>query len=78
VFGGELVESVVARYYQSAALANCGVNRYGATNQLRLDRSPVQRSDGMAFFRRKVAGGLRLEGQLRAQLNRRRYVAAMN
>jgi peptidoglycan/xylan/chitin deacetylase (PgdA/CDA1 family) len=78
VFGGGLNEQHVARYYRSAALANCGVNVPGATNPLRLDRSPVQRSDQQFFFRRKALGGLRLEGQLRSHLNRRRYRSATN
>jgi peptidoglycan/xylan/chitin deacetylase (PgdA/CDA1 family) len=73
VFGGAPNERRVARYYRSAALADCGVNMPGSTNPLRLDRTPIQRSDGMAFFRRKVSGGLRVEGELRTRLNRRRY-----
>ncbi len=78
VFGGEANEAVVSRYHRSAALANCGVNVAGATDPLRLDRTPIQRSDGAAFFRRKAVGGLRLEGQLRAGLNRRRYDSAVS
>lgn len=78
VFGGDENEKVVARHFRSAALANCGVNPYGGTDPLRLERSPIQRSDGMFFFKRKVDNGLRMEGQVRATLNRRRYESATN
>jgi peptidoglycan/xylan/chitin deacetylase (PgdA/CDA1 family) len=78
VFGGERNEAHIAEHFRSAALANCGVNVYGSTNDLRLDRSPIQRGDGMTFFKKKAQGGMRLEGQLRALLNRRRYDAATN
>jgi len=70
------VEAVVAGHFRSAAVADSGVNRYGATDPHRLDRTPVQRSDRARHFRAKAAGGMRLEGQLRAGLNRRRYRTA--
>ena len=76
VFGGVANEAKVAQHHRSAALAVCDVNRYGEADVLRLDRSPIQTSDGMAHFRRKVAGGMRLEGRLRDRLNRRRYVTS--
>lgn len=78
VFGGNTNEREVAAIHRSAALADCRVNRYGTTDPLRLDRTPIQRSDSLPFFRRKVDGGMQLEGALRARLNRRRYVAAAN
>ncbi len=78
VFGGTLNEAQVARHHRSAALANSGVNRYGATNPMRLDRTPIQQSDHMSFFRKKTDGGLRLEGQMRTLLNRRRYSVLTN
>lgn len=78
VFGGEENEAVVARYCRTAALANCGVNAPASTNELRLRRSPIQRSDGMRYFHRKVEGGMRLEGRVRAVLDNRRYEAATN
>lgn len=73
VFGGLANEKVVARYCTTAALAVCGVNRPGHTNPLRLRRSPIQQSDRMTFFEKKVAGGMALEGALRGSLNRVRY-----
>ncbi len=78
VLGGIEVEKVVARRFRSAALAGGATNSYGSTNPFRLERSPVQRADGMGYFRAKVDGGLRLEGLLRNRLNRRRYGAATN
>jgi peptidoglycan/xylan/chitin deacetylase (PgdA/CDA1 family) len=78
VFGGEATEAIVGRHVRSAALAEGGANHYGVTNPLRLDRSPIQTTDGMRYFEAKVRGGLRLEGALRSQLNGRRYVTAYN
>lgn len=72
------VAAVVAGHFRSAAVADSGVNRYGATDLHRLDRTPVQRSDQPRHFRSKAAGGMGLEGQLRAGLNRRRYRTAAN
>ena len=59
----------------AAALAGTRVNRYGA-DRYRLARSPVQHSDGMRWFRHKVAGGLGFEDTLRRLLNRGRYAGA--
>ena len=42
----------------------------------RLARSPVQVSDGMRWFERKLAGGMGLEDALRRVVNRRRYAGA--
>lgn len=78
VFGGEGAETIIARHCRSAALAEGAANHYGATNPLRLDRSPIQTTDGMRFFEAKVRGGLRLEGSLRSHLNSRRYDSAYN
>jgi peptidoglycan/xylan/chitin deacetylase (PgdA/CDA1 family) len=66
-------ERAVRRRFASAALAGTRVNPYGRTDVHRLARSPVQVSDGMGWFRRKVSGGMRLEDDLRSLANRRRY-----
>ena len=42
-----------------------------------LHRSPIQVSDGLRWFRRKAAGGLSLEDDLRRLRNRRRYAGAV-
>lgn len=66
-------DRAVRRRFRSAALAEIGANRYGRTDPYRLARSPIQRSDGMRWFARKLSGGMVLEGRLRRALNRRRY-----
>ncbi|MGI9611732.1 MAG: polysaccharide deacetylase family protein [Acidimicrobiales bacterium] len=78
VFGGDGVHEVLRASMRSAALAGGGANPFGGTDLFRLDRVPVQRSDAMAFFRRKAEGGLALEGAVRQVLNRRRYRTAAN
>ncbi len=70
-----VAEREVAARFRSAALAGTRANPVGATDPLRLARSPVQRSDGMGFFARKVAGGMGGEDRLRELVNRRRYAA---
>lgn len=63
----------VRRRFRSAALAGTRSNRYGGTDPFRLCRSPIQCSDGMAWFERKAAGGLRAEDVVRRTVNRWRY-----
>ena len=70
------VEAVVRRRFRSAALAGTRPNPIGATDPHRLARSPVQRGDGLRWFRAKVAGGMAAEDQLRRLVNRRRYAGA--
>src|SRR5436190_12869839 len=66
---------MVRARFKSAALAGTRVNIYGG-DPYRLTRSPVQYSDGMRWFRHKLAGGLGVEDTLRRVLNRGRYVGA--
>ena len=73
VFGGDAIERIVAKHHTTAALVAGGANRPGDANLLRLDRIPVQTSDGLGYFRRKITGGMRLEGAVRNAINRRRY-----
>jgi peptidoglycan/xylan/chitin deacetylase (PgdA/CDA1 family) len=73
VAGSPAAAAAVRRRFASAALADVGVNRYGRTDPYRLARSPIQVSDGMRWFTRKLHGGLALEGTLRRALNHRRY-----
>jgi peptidoglycan/xylan/chitin deacetylase (PgdA/CDA1 family) len=63
----------VRERFRSAALAGTRPNRVGATDIYRLARSPIQRSDGMKYFEKKVAGGMALEDALRRVVNRWRY-----
>ena len=51
--------------FRSAALAGTRVNPFGKTDPYRLARSPIQVSDGMQFFERKLAGGMAFEDSLR-------------
>lgn len=71
--GSVAAEAAVRSRYRSAALAGTRANPIGRTDPHRLARSPIQVSDGMRWFRRKVDGGLGLENRLRDRLNRRRY-----
>ncbi|HEX8769276.1 MAG TPA: polysaccharide deacetylase family protein [Acidimicrobiales bacterium] len=70
------VEAIGERF-ESAALAGTRKNSFGRTDPHRLARSPIQVSDGMRWFRRKVNGGMRLEDDLRRLANRRRYAGAV-
>jgi peptidoglycan/xylan/chitin deacetylase (PgdA/CDA1 family) len=74
--GSPVADRAVRERFRSAALAGTRPNRVGSTDLHRLARSPVQRSDGMRWFRRKVAGGMALEDSLRRLANRRRYAGA--
>ena len=66
-------EIAVRRRFESAALAQSRVNRPGQCDLHRLWRTPVQRSDDMRYFSAKAAGGLRLEGELRALTAKVKY-----
>jgi peptidoglycan/xylan/chitin deacetylase (PgdA/CDA1 family) len=65
--------TAVRERFRSAALAGTRPNRPGRTDPYRLARSPIQRSDGMHYFEKKVAGRMALEDSLRTVANRWRY-----
>lgn len=69
-------DAAVRQRFRSAALAGTRSNPYRATDPYLLTRSPIQVSDGMVWFRRKAAGGLRLEDDVREVINRRRYAGS--
>lgn len=69
-------DAAVRQRFASAALAGTRPNPYGATDVHRLCRSPIQRSDGMRWFRRKAAGGMWAEDAMRRAVNRVRYARA--
>ncbi len=75
VLGSPDARSAVAARFRSAAVAGTRANPTGADPQ-RLARTPIQRGDSTAHFRRKADGGMGLEDDLRRLLNRRRYTAA--
>lgn len=64
---------LVRRRFASAAVGGGRPNPYGRTDPYLLARSPIQASDGTAWFTRKVRGGMALEEKVRAVVNRRRY-----
>jgi peptidoglycan/xylan/chitin deacetylase (PgdA/CDA1 family) len=66
-------DAAVRARFRSAALAGTRPNPMGQTDVYRLARSPIQRSDGIKYFDRKVAGGMGLEDALRRVANRWRY-----
>ena len=66
-------EIEVRRRFDSAALAGGRVNRPGRCDLGRLGRTPVQASDSADQFAAKAAGGMRLEGALRAAVASIRY-----
>ena len=76
VAGSPAADRAVRRRFRSAALGGERPNRPGATDPYRLARSPIQRSDGMRWFERKLAGGMAAEEGLRRLLNRWRYAGA--
>jgi peptidoglycan/xylan/chitin deacetylase (PgdA/CDA1 family) len=73
--GSPAAEGEVRRRFRSATVAGSRANLPG-TDLYRLTRTPIQVADGMRWFRRKAAGGLRLEDTARAILNRGRYAGA--
>jgi peptidoglycan/xylan/chitin deacetylase (PgdA/CDA1 family) len=76
VAGSAVADAAVRARFRSAALAGTRANPYGRTDPYRLARSPIQRADGMSWFRRKLEGGMGLEDRLRTLANRRRYAGA--
>lgn len=76
VLGSASSRAAVEARFASAAVAGTQANRYGRTDPYRLQRTPVQRADGLRWFARKLSGGMRLEGDLRRVRNRWRYAGA--
>lgn len=60
-------ESLVKRHYQTAVLG-AGPPITADTDLYRLGRIPVQKSDGVFFFKRKIQKGMRLEERVRSRL----------
>jgi peptidoglycan/xylan/chitin deacetylase (PgdA/CDA1 family) len=77
LLGSPGAQAAVRARFASAAVAGTRPNRYGCADPYRLHRSPVQVGDGMRWFRRKAAGGMALEDDLRRVVNRRRYREAI-
>ena len=62
-------EPAVRSRCRSAAVAGTRINRYRHTDPYRLQRAPIQTSDGMTYFHKKARGGMRLEDMVRTTLN---------
>jgi peptidoglycan/xylan/chitin deacetylase (PgdA/CDA1 family) len=73
VLGSATAEQGVRARFRSAALAGTRPNCFGDTDVHRLSRSPIQLSDGMRWFARKVQGGMAMEDSFRRRLNSRRH-----
>ncbi len=66
-YWSEPAEALVRERYETAALA--AVSSVTAeTDPYRLPRIPIQKSDGVAFFRRKTRTGLRAEEWMRQRV----------
>jgi peptidoglycan/xylan/chitin deacetylase (PgdA/CDA1 family) len=82
VAGSSEADRLVRARFRSAALAGTRPNPYRrgggsrAVDPYRLARSPIQVSDGMQYFERKLAGGMAFEDTLRRAVNRVRYARA--
>jgi len=76
LLGTPAAAQLVRERFVSASLSGTKRNVFLETDPYKLARSPIQARDGMRWFRRKVDGGLQLEDDLRARLNRLRYRGA--
>ncbi len=76
LMGSPEADAAVRARFRSAAVAGTKPNVFGETDAYALHRSPVQRTDGMRWFRRKADGGMGLEDSLRKLANRARYARA--
>ncbi|HEX2578723.1 MAG TPA: polysaccharide deacetylase family protein [Aquihabitans sp.] len=76
LLGSPAAQAAVRARFRSAAVAGTRPNPYGRLDPWRLARSPIQDRDAGDGFARKVAGGLRLEDDVRRAVNRYRYRAA--
>jgi peptidoglycan/xylan/chitin deacetylase (PgdA/CDA1 family) len=70
ILGSRAAEAAVRARFRSATLAGTRPNLYCATDPFRVARSPIQVSDGMRWFRHKVAGGLAFEDTFRRAVTR--------
>lgn len=65
VLGLAPAQAAVKERFRSAALAGSRPNGYMKTDVHRLQRTPIQTTDGMRFFHKKLQGGMWLEDRLR-------------
>ncbi len=72
----EANEALVRERFVSAALAGTRPNRIGRSDPHRLTRSPIQRADTPRNVAHKMAGGMRLEDDVRRLVHRAAYRGA--
>ena len=65
VLGSPAARAAVKARFRSAALGGSRPNPYMKADVQRLQRSPIQTTDGMRFFREKLRGGMGFEDRLR-------------
>jgi peptidoglycan/xylan/chitin deacetylase (PgdA/CDA1 family) len=65
-------EDLVARHYRWALGGEGPKNLAGHVDPLRVQRTPVRRSDGVFFLRRRLSGAAPLEDRLYARMKARR------
>lgn len=75
LLGSPAAEGEVQARFRSATVGGSRANPAGADAH-RLCRTPIQVADGMRWFTRKAAGGMRFEDTARSLLNRGRYAGA--
>jgi peptidoglycan/xylan/chitin deacetylase (PgdA/CDA1 family) len=73
VLGSAEAQHAVRERFESAAVAGTRANSFDGSDVYRLARTPIQASDGMRWFEKKVRGGMELEDRFRRQINRHRY-----
>ncbi|MFP5578645.1 MAG: polysaccharide deacetylase family protein [Acidimicrobiia bacterium] len=73
LLGSPQNEHEVRKRFRTATIGRTRPNPWTGSDLHRLTRSPIQTSDGMEFFERKVRGGMRLENDVRDLVNRWRY-----
>lgn len=73
VLGTEATQAEVRARFRTATIGRTRPNPFGSADLHALTRSPVQDSDDMDVFARKVAGGMGFENDVRDLLNRWRY-----
>jgi peptidoglycan/xylan/chitin deacetylase (PgdA/CDA1 family) len=65
VLGSPAAQAAVQARFRSAALGGSRPNPYMKADVQRLQRSPIQTTDGMRFFHEKLRGGMGFEDRLR-------------
>jgi peptidoglycan/xylan/chitin deacetylase (PgdA/CDA1 family) len=76
LLGSPQNEHEVRLRFRTATIGRTRPNPWRGSDLHRLTRSPIQTTDGMAYFERKARGGMRFENDVRDLVNRWRYRGA--